>query len=363
MQTTFSLISSIQRYLIPPMEESLGPLTKKEAEFVRAAELAGIDKHIGPYRWKGNGRVPASRKSMWLAFLAKAVWNIPTTLGLIDQLKASARLRRLCGWDGAGEVPSAPTFSRAFGQFSRDRLPSLVHGEMAKAGMEGRMVCHFSIDATAIEAREKTAKKAKKEKPSGKQRPGPKKGQGRKERQPTRLEAQAGRSLEQNMSDLPSQCDSGAKYDSRGWLRAWPGYKLHMGVADGGVPICALLTSASAHDSQAAIPLLQMGSERAAILYCLADAAYDAGRLKSYIISKGHVPVIDPNKRGGEKKQMCPAKKQRYKERTAAERSYSSLKDNYGGRFVRVKGAAKVMAHLMFGILALTAAQLCRLLE
>jgi hypothetical protein len=146
---------------------------------------------------------------MWLAFLAKAAWNIPTALGLIDQLMASARLRRLFGWDGAGEVPSAPTFSRASGQFSRDRLPSLVHGEMAKAGMEGRMAYHFSIDATAIEAREKTAKKAKKEKPKGEQRPGPKKGQGRKERQPTRLEAQAGRSLEQNMSDLPSQCDSG----------------------------------------------------------------------------------------------------------------------------------------------------------
>jgi hypothetical protein len=60
---------------------------------------------------------------------------------------------------------------------------------------------------------------------------------------------------------------------------------------------------------------------------------------------------------------MCPAKKQRYKERSAVERANSSLKDNYGGRFIRVKGAAKVMAHLMFGVLALTAAQLCRLIE
>jgi hypothetical protein len=49
--------------------------------------------------------------------------------------------------------------------------------------------------------------------------------------------------------------------------------------------------------------------------------------------------------------------------RSAAERANSSLKDNYGGRFIRVKGAAKVMAHLMFGVIALTAAQLCRLIE
>jgi hypothetical protein len=39
------------------------------------------------------------------------------------------------------------------------------------------------------------------------------------------------------------------------------------------------------------------------------------------------------------------------------------LKDNYGARFVRVRGAAKVMAHLMFGIVALTAVQLFQLLE
>ncbi|MCL1894903.1 MAG: transposase, partial [Holophagaceae bacterium] len=72
---------------------------------------------------------------------------------------------------------------------------------------------------------------------------------------------------------------------------------------------------------------------------------------------------IDSNKRRGDKKQMCPAKKTRYKERSAVERAFSNLKDNYGGRFIRVKGAAKVMAHLMFGVLALTAAQLCRLVE
>ena len=37
------------------------------------------------------------------------------------------------------------------------------------------------------------------------------------------------------------------------------------------------------------------------------------------------------------------------------------LKDDFGGRQVRVRGHAKVLCHLMFGILALTVAQLVRL--
>jgi len=36
------------------------------------------------------------------------------------------------------------------------------------------------------------------------------------------------------------------------------------------------------------------------------------------------------------------------------------LKDEFGGRNVRVRGHAKVMCHLMFGILALTADQFLR---
>jgi hypothetical protein len=59
---------------------------------------------------------------------------------------------------------------------------------------------------------------------------------------------------------------------------------------------------------------------------------------------------------------MEPAKALRFRERASAERVNSNLKDNYGGRFVRVRGAAKVMAHLMFGIIALTAKQLFNML-
>ncbi|MDM8563878.1 transposase [Candidatus Marithioploca araucensis] len=40
-----------------------------------------------------------------------------------------------------------------------------------------------------------------------------------------------------------------------------------------------------------------------------------------------------------------------YRERSASERVNGRLKDEFGGRHVRVRGNAKVLCHLMFGIL------------
>ena len=50
----------------------------------------------------------------------------------------------------------------------------------------------------------------------------------------------------------------------------------------------------------------------------------------------------------------------RYNERTTVERVNARLKDEFGGRMVRVRGNAKVI-HLMFGIVALAADQILRL--
>ena len=58
---------------------------------------------------------------------------------------------------------------------------------------------------------------------------------------------------------------------------------------------------------------------------------------------------------------MEPDRARHYKARSGAERSNSDLKDNHGGRSLRVRGAAKVMTHLMFGILVMSAEALIRL--
>ncbi|AGX86369.1 IS4 family transposase [Candidatus Symbiobacter mobilis CR] len=52
---------------------------------------------------------------------------------------------------------------------------------------------------------------------------------------------------------------------------------------------------------------------------------------------------------------------ERYNERTAAERTNARLKDEFGASHLMVRGATKVMSHLMFGVLALSADQLMRL--
>jgi hypothetical protein len=64
------------------------------------------------------------------------------------------------------------------------------------------------------------------------------------------------------------------------------------------LPISVALTAASLHDSQVAIPLMKMTSERVDYLYDLMDAAYDAQPIYEVSRSLGHVPIIDKNGRG-----------------------------------------------------------------
>jgi len=115
------------------------------------------------------------------------------------------------------------------------------------------------------------------------------------------------------------------------------------------------------HDSQAAIPLAQMTAERVTSLYDLADSAYDAGAIREMSERLGHVPIIDHNPRGGEKRPFEPHQAERYKQRNSVERVNSHLHDSHGGRHVRVRGAAKVACHLSFGLLVIAAEQLLKL--
>ncbi len=49
--------------------------------------------------------------------------------------------------------------------------------------------------------------------------------------------------------------------------------------------------------------------------------------------------------------------------RTQAERVNARLKDEYGARSVRVRGAIKVKCHLMFGVVALAVDQILRVTQ
>jgi hypothetical protein len=355
----------MQRLLFPALEEELGPLTGPQRDFLRTIELARLERFMPPYLWMGIGCKPCLRLPLAKAFIAKSIWNLPTTRGLIEQLKGNPSLRRLCGWETRGDLPSESTFSRAFTAFSEGKLPEAVHAARVAEQMQGRIVGHVSRDSTAIESRERAAPKPHEEpKAAAHKRGRPRQDEPpRPAPPPTRLELQPGRTLEENLADLPRNCDVGCKRDAKGYKMTWKGYKLHLDCADGDIPVGAILTSASLHDSQVAIPLAQKTARRLTSLYDLMDSAYDCQAIRNHSRQLGHVPLIDANPRRGEALEFSPAEKIRYRERTAAERVNSNLKDNFGGRFVRVRGALKVMCHLMFGVLALTALQLFHLLE
>ena len=157
------------------------------------------------------------------------------------------------------------------------------------------------------------------------------------------------------IAELPIACDVGTNIDSKGSKRHWVGYKLNMDLADGGFPLSAVTTSASVHDSQVAIPLAKMTAERVESFYDLMDAAYDSKHIRGFSEQLGHVPIIPHSARHGKVEPMELDRARRYDNRTTAERFNSRLKDDCGGRMVRVRGKPKVHQHLMFGVLVIFA--------
>ena len=367
----------IQEELLPWLDDTTcGPLNGHHRQLVSVLGMVRIEAFLAG--WHGlPGRPPCERAVLARAFIAKAVFNIPTTSLLIEMLSADKTLRRLCGWQRAGEVPSESTFSRAFAEFAASALPSRLHEALIQDTHSDRLVGHISRDSTAIEAREKPAKSDKPvPEPKPKLKRGrPRKGELRPPPPPSRIERQRGMTLAAMLADLPRACDVGAKRNAKGFSETWIGYKLHIDTADGEIPISCVLTAASVHDSQVAIPLATITAGRVTNLYDLMDSAYDVAAIKQHSRDLNHVPIIDINPRAtpGLKQELAEEAKRlrrvghriaeqvRYGERSAAERVNGGLKDNHGGRTVRVRGPDKVMCHLMFGVLSFTVLQLARL--
>lgn len=348
------------------------------------------------------------------AFVAKAVYGFTLTRQLLDALQRDAQLRRICGWRDAWRVPSESTFSRAFDEFAQMELAQFAHEALIRETQQDRLIGHISRDSTAIEARErfpetaspeekknkkdrhkhkqkkqkqKQKQKNKKAKPDTAPAPARKRGAKKGKRGPhkrhkggkpkpelpddTRLARQRSMSLPKMLAELPKECSIGVKTSSQGYNHYWRGYKLHLDVADGQIPISAVLTGAKVHDSQVAIPLMTITSRRTTYCYDVMDAAYDAGHILDHSRQMGHVPIVNPvqHYHGPESfvppenpnRQFSWAEEARYKERTTVERVNARLKDEFGGRNIRVRGAAKVMTHLMFGVLALTVDQIRKL--
>jgi Transposase DDE domain/Transposase domain (DUF772) len=337
-ETLANTWNHVQGFLFPMLREQVGLLTASHQRLVIVLDVARIEAFV--QMWSGlPGRPLEDRHALARAFVAKAVLDLPSTAGLIERFAVDATLRRLCGWERASEVPSESTFSRAFAEFAASALPARVHEALIKQTHKDRLVGHIARDATATR----------------------------------RLECQAGQTLAQMLAHLPTCCNVGTKRNAKGHTTSWIGYKLHIDTADGDIPISCLLTSASVHDSQVALPLATITAGRVTNLYDLMDSAYDAPEISAKSRSLGHVPIIEANpRRGGKAEAEAEARAKRfagyelaedvrYNQRSAAERVNGNLKDNCGGNHVRVRGAPKVFCHLMFGILVVTVEQIMRL--
>ena len=141
---------AFQQELFPRLEGELGPMGERYELFVAVLELVRVEALL-PYFRGQVGRPEEDRAALARAFIAKAVFDIPTTRALIERLEVDGRLWRLCGWSGAGRLPSEATFSRAFSEFAESRLASRLHETLIARTMDGHLVEHISRDATAID--------------------------------------------------------------------------------------------------------------------------------------------------------------------------------------------------------------------
>jgi Transposase DDE domain/Transposase domain (DUF772) len=373
-----------QSVLFERLERQVGALSEKARLLVSVLGMISLSRYVAPSRgWRG--RPSKDRRALAAAFLAKAILGLETTRQLLERLKTDPQLRCLCGWHTAGQLPHEATFSRAFAEFANSELPQQLHEALIQDTQQNRLIGHIARDSTAIEARERFDELPA-HKPIVKRKRGrPLKAElalsGR------RLPRQRRQTLAEMLTELPRHCSLGVKKSSKGYQQYWRGYKLHLDVADGQIPIACLLTAASLHDSQVAIPLATLTAQRVTSLYDLMDCAYDANQIHEHSRSLGHVPLIAlgksarpithrtyqdslrrydkrrvlPRSLSRKRPPFTPAQEQRFHLRTMSERVNARLKDEFGGRTLRVRGATKIMAHLMFGILALTVDQLLRL--
>jgi hypothetical protein len=230
----------LQDELFPKLEEGLrSRLSPFHKDLVTVLAFVRVEALL-PH-WHGlPGRPPSERAALARAFLAKAVFNLPTTALLREILLNDGALRRICGWQRAGEVPSEATFSRAFAEFARSGLAERLHGALIAATLKDRVAGHISRDSTAIDGREKPRKPAA-QSAAAPPEPPRKRGRPRKDAPPAppkperRLARQLGLSLRAMLDGL--------------------------------------------HDSRAAIPLAALTAGRVTNCYDLMDSAYEAAEI------------------------------------------------------------------------------------
>ena len=364
-------IINLEKSLFPVLKEELRveELSCKEQKLIKILDFAQIEKNITVVSITNT---PKDREEIARAFIAKSVYNMQTTRDLIDRLKNDRTLRILCGWRYKSNIPSESKFSRVFKELSELQIAQKTHEQFVKEYLSDTVFLYNASDATKIPLREKPLKVEKEEKKPKLKRGRPKKGETREAIKPTILSKQKEMQTTKEMLSLVStECGVGIKQNSKGNREVWIGGKLHISAVDGDIPITAIYSSASVHDSSVALPLIQETSKKVNYLYDLQDAGYDADIIREFSQKHGHRPIIDINPKNSQalrdKIQLAEDEKKKfeyfnlpqssdihhYNQRSMVERVNKYLKEDFGCSTIYYQGATKVASVLAFGILSI----------
>ena len=357
-ETVSWLMGTGQRTLCPHLEEGLAsPLTEQAKRLGNILARVHRENDVPQSASRqGRGRPIQEREAIARSFVAKAVLGYPHPRSLLQAWRTPATLRALGGFATRRAVPSASTCARACAAFAARELATTVPEALVPEPLSTALIGHGSRDATAIQGREKPGTKGKPAKgPRQKGRPAT--GAPREPTAPQPLDVPRRQSAQDASALLPTACDRGVKNNATGSTDTCNGFQLHVDVHARGLPLRAIVPSASVHASQVAIPLLQRTSGTGTSCSALREAAYDARQIWEPRRALGPGPIMDRNPRGGTVVPLAPHEAPRDNARTASERFNSRLKAACGGRNVMVRGAGTVRRHLMFGVVALCAAQ------
>ena len=268
------LMGTVQRTLFPHLDACLAaPLTAQEKRLVTILALVHREAYVpksASRQWRG--RPLKERAAIARSLVAKAVLGYPHTRSVLHALRTTTPLRPLCGCATRSAVPAEATFSRALAACAMRGLATVVHDALVHEPLSTALLGHVSRDATAIEGREQPVKPVKHPKvPRKKGRPA--KGVQQEPTDPKRLAVQRQQSAQDAIALLPTAGDRGVKHNAQGDTATWHGLTLQGDVHESGLPLSAIVTSASVQESQVAIPLMQWTSTKGTSCSDLLDAA------------------------------------------------------------------------------------------
>jgi len=312
-------------------------------------------KRLLDYQMK-KGRKGYTLYHIFAILMLKVFKRCNTVKAVIDAIKEHPRYMDIIGIDS---IPSEATLSRKADELTKLIDIEKMHERLATSFYKDRIVCNLSIDSTIIKCYEKPEKK---EKSTEKCKRGPKKS-GSEEEKAYKEKKEAEEKLKklkingdpnEFLATIETRCSVTGKKNSKGNNEWSIGYKAHIAVDDSGIPVAFFVSGACVNDMLPAIPLLRKADQRCTYMYALMDAGYWSDEIKSATRNLGKVPVIDPKANcKGEKEEMEPAKKIRYKARTTVERTNSELKLCYLPDHLHSRGA-KARFDISMGILLTT---------